>query len=295
MTSQDEGAPIVRTSQIRWAIALSCAIALAVAGCLAPAATPRTEPTPFPTNATVRLADAIASTLAQRTVRFEFGGIVTGSSQIRYGTRFSAIGTSTLGEPHQMEMTADFADLGLGTVTAIEDGDRMYLTGGFLDSILKPGRWVLIDPDTRDSEAQQIVEATGRASDVAVVLYYLYGESGLVALRPPQQLRGLPADRLVLTIDLERAADTVPDAVRQSVRGDIDALLEAGMKRTLEGEVWIQQGLIRRVILTYSFEVLKGGGTLRVTYDFVDFGDPVSLELPDSDLVVPLEDLLDRL
>jgi hypothetical protein len=268
---------------------------LAVAGCLAPAATPRTEPTPFPTNATVRLADAIASTLAQRTVRFEFGGIVTGSSQIRYGTRFSAIGTSTLGEPHQMEMTADFADLGLGTVTAIEDGDRMYLTGGFLDSILKPGRWVLIDPDTRDSEAQQIVEATGRASDVAVVLYYLYGESGPVALRPPQQLRGLPADRLVLTIDLERAADTVPDAVRQSVRGDIDALLEAGMKRTLEGEVWIQQGLIRRVILTYSFEVLKGGGTLRVTYDFVDFGDPVSLELPDSDLVVPLEDLLDRL
>jgi hypothetical protein len=49
------------------------------------------------------------------------------------------------------------------------------------------------------------------------------------------------------------------------------------------------------VILAYSFEVLKGGGTLRVTYDFVDFGDPVSLELPDSDLVVPLEDLLDRL
>lgn len=295
MNSQDEGSAIARTLQIRRLIALTCAVALAVVGCVAPAATPRTEPTPFPTNATVRLAEAIVATLDQGTVRFEFGGIVTGSSQIRYGTRFSAIGTSTLGEPHQMQMSADFADLGLGTLTAIVDGDRTYLTGGFLESILKQGQWVLIDPDTDDPEAQQIVEATGRASDVAVVLYYLYGQSGPLALRPPQQLRGLPADRLVLTIDLERAADEVPDEVHDSVRGDIDALLEAGMKRTLEGEVWLQGGLIRRIILTYSFEVLKGGGTLRVTYDFVDFGDPVDLQLPDADKVVPLENLLDRL
>ena len=269
------------------------AVVMGLAACtIGPAAT-RGPQTPFPTNAVVRLRDAIPATLAQGSADFEFDAIITGSKTIRYGTAYGGSGSSTLGEPRQMKMTADFGALGLGQIEVIVDGARTYLTGGFLDPLLDTGEWVVIDEASDDPEVVELVDATGRASDISIVLYYLYGESGPVVQRPPQTLRGLPAARYALTLDLDRAADEAPVEVRDSLAGYIDTLRETGIERTLDAEVWIQDdGLIHRIILAYSIEPLKGGGTMRVTYDFVDFGDPVELVTPAPKKVVPLEKLL---
>ena len=272
--------------------AVALLVALLVAGCAGPAATRAPDPTPFPTNAVVRLRDAIPATLARETVDFEFDAVITGSTKIKYGTAYGGTGVSTLGGKSRMAMTADFSELGLGELEIMLDEAEAYLRGGFLEARLKPGQWAVIGADSKDPDVIAMSEAIGRAGDIAIVIYFLYGETGPVAQRPPQPLRGLPADRFAVTVDLERAADEAPAGARDSLLLYIDDLRSAGVERTLDAEAWLQDGLIRRLILTYSIEALKGGGTMRITYDFLDFGDPVVLALPKARDIVPIEDLL---
>lgn len=269
------------------------AAALLVSACgMSSGATRGPDATPVPTNAVVRLRESIPATLAQETVDFEFDAVVTGSSKIRYGTRYGGRGVSTLGGKNRLEMTADFSGLGLGELDIILDGDRAYLHGGFLGSLVKPREWVLIDGDSDDPDVVPLGDAIERASDVSIVMYYLYGETGPVVQRPPQTLRGTPAERYAVAIDLELAADKAPSGMAESLEGYIDDLADAGVERALDAEVWLQEGLIRRVILTYHYKFSAGGGQQRITYDFLDFGDPVEPTLPAQRDIVRIEDVL---
>ncbi len=279
----------------RRAIALLVGLLLTIlaTGCAVPPAGPRgPDPTAFPTNAVVKLRDSIPATFAQETVDFEFDAIVTGSSTIKYGTSYGGRGVSTLGGKNRLEMIADFSELGLGELDIILDEDRAYLHGGFLEALVRPREWVLIDSESDDPEVATLADAIGRASDVSIVVYYLYGETGPVVQRPPQTLRGTPADRFAVTLDLELAADKAPAPVAESLQGYIEDLGTAGVERTLDSEVWLQEGLIRRVILTYNYKASKGGGQQRITYDFLDFGDPVEPTLPAKRAIVKIEDIL---
>ena len=267
-------------------------MALLVAGCAGPAATRGPDPAPFPTNAVVRLRDAIPATLARETVDFEFDAVITGSTKIKYGTAYGGTGVSTLGGTSRMALTADFSELGLGELEIMLDEASAYLRGGFLSSRLKPGQWAVIGPGSKDADVIAISEAIGRAGDVSIVIFFLHGETGPVAQRPPQPLRGLPADRFAVTVDLERAADEAPGAVRESLLLYIEDLRTAGVERTLDAEAWVQEGIIRRLILTYTIATLKGGGMMRITYDFLDFGDPIELALPKAKDTIPIERLL---
>jgi hypothetical protein len=282
------------TSLNRRVIALLVVLLVTIlaAGCATPAAPRGPDPTAFPTNAVVKLRDSIPATFAEETVDFEFDAIVTGSSTIRYGTSYGGRGVSTLGGKNSLEMIADFSELGLGELDIILDDDRAYLHGGFLEDLVRPREWVLIDGDSDDPDVATLADAVGRAGDVSIVVYFLYGETGPVAQRPPQTLRGTPADRFAVTLDLELAADKAPADVAESLQGYIEDLGTAGVERTLDSEVWVQEGLIRRVILTYRYKMSKGGGQQRITYDFLDFGDPVEPTLPAQRDIVRIEDIL---
>ena len=105
--------------------------------------------------------------------------------------------------------------------------------------------------------------------------------SGTVESLGEEVVRGVPASKYRLTLDLERLIETAPAGKRAELRKE----LAERKTKTEPVEVWIDEaGLARRV----GF-VVDGGP---VTVDFFAFGIDVDVEAPPADQVEDLDEAL---
>ncbi len=260
----------------------------------APTAAPTPSAAPEPTGDPLigEIRAAAAATIAENTVTYEQTAEFNGSAVIRDGTTFSATGATSFGEPRQMTIRGDFTDLGLGKLRMILDGDLLYMRGAVVETLVDPGQWLLVDLSSDDPRAVPFLSLTSGQNDSSLTMYFLYGATGPVEVLPDDTIHGQTATRYRTAVDLDLAAEQVPEEARESLLDNIAALRTGGVERTLEADVWIgEDGLIHRVDYLYTVGRVAGGGTMDVTNVFDDFGAPLDLGIPDDEDVVNLEDL----
>lgn len=258
-----------------------------------PAPTPTTEPTPAidPLIEVIRMA--ADDTVATGTVGIKFAAVFEGSVAIPDGTGFFGEGQASFGEPRQMAFHVDMTAFELGLMTMIVDGDVLYLAGDFAASLIEPGQYLRVDTRSDDPAVVPFIGLTEGQNDNSLAMYYVYGAVGDVKELAPETIVGIRTQHYGLEIDLEVAADLVPASKREVLLDNIAELRTNGVPRTVEAEVWVgADGLIYRTDYLYELSRATGGGTLRATYDFFDFGVPLDLGIPPEELIVDIEDVL---
>jgi hypothetical protein len=113
-----------------------------------------------------------------------------------------------------------------------------------------------------------------------------------------EEVRGEPTIHFRAAIDLGRALEQVPEALRPQVEAQLGALGD-----TLPVEVWLGgDGLVRRLSMDMaellatasaeSGQELEGGA---MVIEYFDYGADVDVDIPDPDDTTPFRDVIGRL
>ncbi len=161
-------------------------------------------------------------------------------------------------------------------------GGTMYVASSIFgvtdDSAKKLKPWVKFEYDRDDEASLDTLLFPFPFVDPGQLLATFQKVGGDVEALGEEPVRGVPASRYRLTLDLERLIETAPPRHRAGLRKELD---ERGRK--LEPvEIWIDgAGLARRVRIVVDSDP--------VSIDFFDFGIEVGLQAPAADQVEDLD------
>ena len=160
-------------------------------------------------------------------------------------------------------------------------GTKMYISAEMLGATddpattAKPKPWFETDLAETELTLDQLLFPFPFV-DPGRILAGFQKVSGSVESLGEEAVRGVPANRYRLTLDLARMIETAPADDRAALRKE----LEERKTKTEPVEVWIDDaGLARRVRFTVDSD--------DVTIDFFDFGIDVDIEAPPADQVQP--------
>ncbi|MBA3430890.1 MAG: hypothetical protein H0U16_05355 [Actinobacteria bacterium] len=199
--------------------------------------------------------------------------------------------------------TFDFSELGAaigqsgGEMEIIYDSLVVYMKYPAITSSLPDAKpWISIDlralDNTEGGDLGALYQLSG--NDPTQYLTFLRGVSDDIETIGEEDVRGVPTTHYRATVDLDAAADAVPDEEAGTIRTSIEQLKEQLGDDSLPVEVWIDDdGLPRR---TRQDITLEGPPQVqqRVTMELYDFGTQVDVEPPPSDEVTGLQQLLEE-
>ncbi len=136
--------------------------------------------------------------------------------------------------------------------------------------------WVEVDPRSTDPEAQRLTDLATTLTESATPTRTLahYADAALVADAADDVVDGAPAVRYTLVIDLARAAALERD---RGLRTALDQQVRSGLTRVTT-TLWLDGD--DRPVRSAVRQVLPGIGTVAVTGDFRQWGQPVRIEPP---------------
>ncbi|HZP28377.1 MAG TPA: hypothetical protein VFC99_05460 [Acidimicrobiia bacterium] len=174
-----------------------------------------------------------------------------------------------------------------GRITEVFAGNALYMSldafGRDLGDTLGK-HWMKIDLGQFGAGASQTQQ-----SDPTSVLDGLRGVSNRVDDLGHETVRGVDTTHYRATVDVEAALARVPEKARARARS---ALSQFG-RSEFPMDVWLDRhGVPRRYALT--MDVTKGGsaGHISESFDFYDFGAPVSVKVPSADDVLDYTDVV---
>jgi hypothetical protein len=135
------------------------------------------------------------------------------------------------------------------------------------------------------------------SSDPSHALQYLLGAASDATKVGTETVRGAHTTHYRLTLDLNKAAQRLPEQARPSYKEITQALGQS----TLPAEAWVDdQGLVRKIemMIDLSKSSVFGGkgvqlmGTLTETVEFFDFGVPVEVSPPPDSETTDFRQLL---
>jgi hypothetical protein len=128
----------------------------------------------------------------------------------------------------------------------------------------------------------------GGMTDPAAYIDFLRGASDNITAAGSEQIDGVETTHLYGTISLQRSMDQLPPEDRAAYE---DFLRRSGVGSLVDEEVpfdvWVDgQGLVRRIEIAFAMpateELAIFGGRLFMRVDYSDFGDDVSIEVPED-------------
>jgi hypothetical protein len=188
-----------------------------------------------------------------------------------------------------MDMSAMAAAFGGGRlapggfeIEAVMDGLVMYLRMPLLDTMLPPGkRWVSMDLARLGEAAGVNLESlmSVGGNDPRRMLEYLRSATDLEEVGE-DTVRGVATTRYRGSLDLERAVDTLPAEQRQAAEAAMGLLKQAGLG-SVPVQVWVDEdGYVRRIRQTYSYEFVGVKSSASLELDYFGFGKPVDVTVP---------------
>jgi hypothetical protein len=199
-------------------------------------------------------------------------------------------------------MTFDVGDLlrasGLPTAagerwTILTNGLIVYMRAPTLTQQLPGGKeWLKLDVQqlakSRNLNLGQLQQLT--QNDPTQLLEYLKAVSGKIDEVGSEDVRGVATTHYRAKVDLDKVADQVPAAARESVRASIRSLEQSLGTHELPVDVWVDaQNRVRRFSQHLTVAL---GGDVDVTVDFFDFGTPVSVTTPPASQTTDLGQVL---
>lgn len=201
------------------------------------------------------------------------------------------------GERMRMELDFGAAVAGLGAaggeapppgfdepMEMIVDGTTAYLRVPMLEMLTGTSGWLRASAEELGASGESFGLGAG-ASDPSQLLETLRGVAGDVVEVGPEEVRGVSTTRYRATIDLAEALEAAPEAQRERLEAQLDGFGTDGV--TLPVEVWIDDdGLPRRMSIDLAgvaemANELGPGGRASMTIEFFDYGDDITIELPD--------------
>ena len=190
-----------------------------------------------------------------------------------------------------MHASFEFGPLGPGTIEIIRDDTTMYMRGGVIAEVAGDAEtWVEVDLGSDSPAARQLQDLAAGQSDPSLLPDDLFGVTEEVEAIGTRSVDGVETTGYRISVDLVTALERVPGENREALRLNIEEIQRGGGETELDAEVWIDdEGFVRRTVYEYVGAEQLGGGVIRAVSDLSEFGEPVDLQIPDPNTVVPLE------
>ncbi len=184
------------------------------------------------------------------------------------------------------------APAGLGRLTMVLDGGVMYMNAPALAGSLPGGKtWLRVDL-ARAAQAlgADLSAFTSGQTDPRTTLAQLR-EAGNVVEIGPATVRGTPATRYSVLLDMRAGIERLHGALREAAERALDRLEAAG-HRYVPATAWVDgEGYLRRFRATIP-DYLGAGTSFSLTMDLFDFGAGVQIAVPAA---IDVVDVTDRL
>ena len=123
-------------------------------------------------------------------------------------------------------------------------------------------------------------------------LRLLRAVSGDVTEHGREQVRGADTTHYSATVDLLRTVESLPESQREAARRGMEKLIALSGQSKMPIDVWIDhEKRVRRFEMEQSMDQSGIEVKMHMTMEYVRFGVPVEVEVPDDDDVFDATDL----
>jgi hypothetical protein len=186
-----------------------------------------------------------------------------------------------------------FDGAAFGSMEVLADDLTMYMRSDLFAAALGGKDWMKIDLERAGTAMGLDLGGSGQfGQSASEQLRMLRAVSGEVTEEGREQVRGTETTRYSATIDLRRYPDLMPEDQRDAARKGIDRLIELTGQSEFPMGVWIDdEQRVRRMTWEQSMRQGPVEMKIAVTAEYVRFGVPVEIDVPDDDDVFDATDL----
>lgn len=176
----------------------------------------------------------------------------------------------------------------------VVDGTTTYMRNPMLQALTGGTAWLSLSPEDLGLAGSSFGFGAG-GDDPSRLLEALRGVADGVEVVGRDEVRGVLTTHLRATINLAKALEQAPPEQRAVLEAQME-----GLDASLSGipvEVWIDgDDLARRMVLVTEAAVFAPAaaaeGSVTVTIEFFDYGEPVEIEIPPEQDTTPLAEAL---
>jgi hypothetical protein len=181
----------------------------------------------------------------------------------------------------------------LGSMEVVADGLTMYMRSDLLGAALGGKEWMKIDVERAGSSMGLDLGGSGQfGQSASEQLRMLRAVSGDVSDEGREQVAGTETTHYSATVDLHRYPDVMPEDQREAARKGIERLTEMTGQSEIPMEVWIDgDQRVRRMTWKQSMRQGPVEVKMDITAEYVRFGVPVDVDVPDDEEVFDATDL----
>jgi hypothetical protein len=181
-----------------------------------------------------------------------------------------------------------------GSMEMVSDDMTMYMRSDLFAAALGGKDWMKIDMKRAMSSFGLDLGASGQfGQSASEQLRMLRAVSGDVSEEGHEQVAGVDTTHYSATVDLRRYPDVMPEDQREAARKGVERLIELSGQSEFPMGVWIDgDQRVRR--MTWQQSMRQGSVEVKmdITAEYVRFGVPVDVDVPDDDEVFDATDLV---
>jgi hypothetical protein len=181
-----------------------------------------------------------------------------------------------------------------GTMEMVSDDLTMYMRSDLFAAALGGKEWMKIDMKRATSSFGLNLGSSGQVGQSAAEqLRMLRAVSGDVKEESHEQVAGTDTTHYSATVDMRRYPDVMPEEQREAARGGVERLIELTGQSEVPMDVWIDgDERVRRMTWKQSMRQGPVEFKMDITAEYVRFGVPVDIDVPDDGDVFDATDLV---
>ena len=175
----------------------------------------------------------------------------------------------------------------------VADGSAVYMRSQLLSAGLGGKEWMKLDLE-RFGAAMGIPLASPELAprSASEQLRLLRAVSGDVTEHGREQVRGAETTHYSATVDLRLTVESLPESQREAARRGMEKLIALSGQSEMPIDVWIDdEKRVRRFEMEQSMDQSGIEVKMHMTMEYVRFGVPVEVDVPDDDEVFDATDL----
>lgn len=172
------------------------------------------------------------------------------------------------------------------------DGTTMYMRIPMLEPLTGTTGWLSMTPDDLGLASGSLGFGAG-TNDPSQLLEALRGVADDIEEVGADDVRGVATTHFKATVDIDAALEQMPAERRELLAPQLESLDPS--RRGFPVEVWIDRdGLARRMAIGFGDipAAMGTSGTATMTMDFFDYGEPVTVAVPDVSETTPFREVM---
>jgi hypothetical protein len=183
-----------------------------------------------------------------------------------------------------------------GSMEVVSDDMTVYMRSDLFAAALGGKDWMKLDLRRAMSSFGLDLGSSGQfGQSAAEQLRMLRAVSGDVSEEGHDQVAGTDTTHYSATVDLRRYPDVMPEEQRDAARKGVERLIEMTGQSEIPMDVWIDgDQRVRRMTWNQSMRQGSMEMKMEITAEYVRFGVPVDVQVPDEADVFDATDLVQQ-